>query len=238
MSSLTDRRQSILGRRRTADPATKPKRVRAPRLTKPAVTVDPGDPQAWKEFKPNTLAYARLWLETGELPAETHFVIRERLAPWIAAVQAGGEDLRATLLAVVPPIEPRVPLPTRDWIMPAIGKSYSMELDASSEADVSNLDNMGSGSRDTGTQGGLLTALQTGSAQEPVLFSLSPRAHRTSHRGNGICTTCGTEFEQPRGPSSSFCPDCRSVARQVAARSHMRLIRGALAVGLEKGRGA
>jgi hypothetical protein len=127
MSSLTDRRQSILGRRRTADPATKPKRVRAPRLTKPAVTVDPGDPQAWKEFKPNTLAYARLWLETGELPAETHFVIRERLAPWIAAVQVGGEDLRAALLVVVPKIEPRVPVPARDWIMSAIGKALLAE---------------------------------------------------------------------------------------------------------------
>jgi hypothetical protein len=128
MSSLNDRRQSILGRRRTADPATKPKRVRPPRPAKPAVTVDPGDPQAWKEFKPNTLAYARLWLETGELPGQVHFVIRERLAPWIAAVQAGGEDLRSTLLAVVPATEPRVPLPTRAWIMPVTGKGLRAQI--------------------------------------------------------------------------------------------------------------
>jgi hypothetical protein len=142
MSSLNDRRQSILGRRRNADQISMPKRVRAPRPAK-TVTVDPGDPQAWKEFKPNTLAYARLWLETGELPAETHFIIRERLAPWIAAVQAGGDELRADLLAVVPAVEPRVPLPSREWIMPSTGKRTLSKLisdDAGSD-DVAPLDN-------------------------------------------------------------------------------------------------
>jgi hypothetical protein len=118
MSNLLDRRTSILGRRRSGDTAPKPKPTRTARAAKPAFTVDPGDPQAWRGFKPNTLAYARLWLQTGALPAETHFVIRERLAPWIAAVQVGGDELRAELLAVVLAIEPRVPLPSRDWIMP------------------------------------------------------------------------------------------------------------------------
>jgi hypothetical protein len=118
VSDLSTRRGSILGRRRSIDPTLKLKRPRTARPAKPVFTVDPGDNQAWRGFKPNTLAYARLYLETGELPAETHFIIRERLAPWIAAVQVGGDELRAELLAVVPAIEPRVPLPSRDWIMP------------------------------------------------------------------------------------------------------------------------
>ena len=94
-------------------------------VTEPAV-----DPlTAWREFKPNTLLYARLWLETGELPASCHFVIAERLAPWIAAVTAAGRDMRNALLDVVPPIPMTEPVPTRTWIMPAIGKTYSTERD-------------------------------------------------------------------------------------------------------------
>ena len=127
MSDLSTRSTSILGRRTSAKQAPRPKRPRVPRPTKVAAFIAPGDPQAWQGFKPNTLAYARLWLETGELPAETHFIIRERLVPWIAAVQAGGKDLRSALLAVIPAIEPRVPLPIRDWIMPSSGKRAEAE---------------------------------------------------------------------------------------------------------------
>jgi hypothetical protein len=125
MSSLTDRAGSILGRRRSsASPATKPKRPRAPRSAKPAVSADPGEPEAWRTFKPNTLLHARLWLETGELPAECHFLIRERLAPWIAAVEAGTPELRETLLATIPVLEPRIPEPSRAWAMPSSGRTH------------------------------------------------------------------------------------------------------------------
>jgi len=80
--------------------------------------------QLWRRFKRNTLLYARLWLETGELPESCHFTIRERLEPWIAAVTAGSPEVREALLAVVPPIPPREPEPTRDWIMAAIGFAF------------------------------------------------------------------------------------------------------------------
>ena len=101
-----------------------PKTRRGLRLVEtPAV-----DPMtAWREFKPNTQLYARLWLETGELPASCHFVIAERLAPWIAAVTAAGPEMRNALLEVVPPIPMTEPAPTRTWLMPAIGKTYSTE---------------------------------------------------------------------------------------------------------------
>ena len=89
---------------------------------------------------PNTQLYARLWLETGNLPASCHFVIAERLAPWIAAVAAAGPEMRDALLAVVPPISIRDPEPTRHRTMPSIGKTYSTERDPASEADVSEPD--------------------------------------------------------------------------------------------------
>jgi hypothetical protein len=204
MSSLNDRRQSILGRRRTVDPTTKPKRVRAPRLTKPAVTVNPGDPQAWKEFKPNTLAYARLWLKTGELPDEIHFVIRERLAPWIAVVQAGGDDLRATLLAVVPAIEPRVPVPTREWIMPTRNYSPEPPRQIGAETDEETCE----GSR------GCVTRLQDAVRHPPP---------SVTHQEGGIvpfplptdtrqCQVCGKPFS-PYRERAVFCSNrCRQSA--------------------------
>ena len=99
-----------------------PKTRRGLRLVEtPAV-----DPMtAWREFKPNTQLYARLWLETGELPASCHFVIAERLAPWIAAVTAAGPEMRNALLEVVPPIPIREQAPTRTWIMPS--KTYAAD---------------------------------------------------------------------------------------------------------------
>jgi hypothetical protein len=207
MSSLNDRRRA----------AIKPKHVRA------ASPGAPVDPQAWHTFKPNTLAYARLWLETGELPAETHFMILERLAPWIAAVQAGGEDLREELLAIVPAIEPRLPLPTRTWIMPTKTYPADGERDPAPEADVSNPDDEGSDVESTLRSG---RSANGDPAQAPLT---ARRSHRATRRPIGMCETCGNEFEQPRGPSSPFCHDCRVVARREAARSHMRLIRGGLA---------
>ena len=88
---------------------------------------------AWHTFGPNTRIWARWWLENGaELPASCHHVITERLAPFIAAVIQGGPELRAALLAVVPPIPIREPEP-RAWIVLARGddakESASGELD-------------------------------------------------------------------------------------------------------------
>ena len=110
MSTFEDRAGSILGRRRSASSPASPL---APRAAKSVVSAAPGDPEAWRAFKPNPLLYARHWLETGELPADCHFLIRERLAAWFVAVEAGGPDLRASLLAVIPKIEPRMPEPSR-----------------------------------------------------------------------------------------------------------------------------
>jgi hypothetical protein len=91
--------------------------------------VTPLDPmEAWRAFRPNSIIWARWWLENGrELPASCHHVIADRLAPWIDAVTESGPDTRAALLVVVPPIPHREPEPTRAWVMPAIGKTYSME---------------------------------------------------------------------------------------------------------------
>ena len=62
----------------------------------------PLDPTvAWHKFGPNTLLWARWWLENGaELPASCHHVITERLAPFIAAVIQGGPELRAELALI------------------------------------------------------------------------------------------------------------------------------------------
>jgi hypothetical protein len=71
--------------------------------------------------------------------------------------------------------------------------------------------------------------------QEITTSKPTYRAHRPTRRSTGVCETCGTEFEQPRGPSSKFCPPCRKVARRQVAKAHMRLIRGGLA-GAQHGR--
>src|SRR5215471_4340199 len=90
--------------------------------------------EAWRAFKPNSLIWARWWLENGGgLPTSCHHVIADRLAPWIAAVIAGGPEMLDALLAVVPPFPPNEPAPTRSWIMPAVGKAYSTELDLAPE---------------------------------------------------------------------------------------------------------
>jgi hypothetical protein len=111
----------ILGRRGGKRSEVAKPKPRAPRLPKPVeVTAPTFNPvEAWKSFRPNTLLYARLFLETGELPEGCHFVIRERLEPWIAAVAAGGPELRDALLAVVPPIPVSEPEKPREWRMPS-----------------------------------------------------------------------------------------------------------------------
>jgi hypothetical protein len=54
-------------------------------------------------FKTNTRVHAAYWLRAGELHPEVHFVIRERLEDFIRRVQAGGPEVRAKLLAAIPP---------------------------------------------------------------------------------------------------------------------------------------
>ena len=84
--------------------------------------------EAWRAFRPNSLIWARWWLENGrELPASCHHVIADRLTPWIAAVTEGGPEMRDALLAVVPPIPLREPEQPRAWIMPEVGKTYSLD---------------------------------------------------------------------------------------------------------------
>src|SRR6516225_5738655 len=132
---------SILGRKKKSrpqadrQPAERPSRPpRQPTLDSPQTTLDPM--KVWRAFKPKTLLYARLWLETGELPVSCHFVIRERLEPWIAAVIAGGPELRDALVAAVPPIPPRAPVPTRGWVMPT---SHRLEGSRRSTDDPSQI---------------------------------------------------------------------------------------------------
>jgi hypothetical protein len=98
-------------------------------------------------------------------------------------------------------------------------------FDPAPKADVSDPENV----EGMTSQGGSLTALQHRSPQEITAPERARRTHRQTRRSTGVCETCGTEFEQPRGPSSKFCSTCREIARRQAARAHMRLIRGGLA---------
>ena len=164
---------------------------------------------AWRDLKPNSLLWLRWFLENGgALPASCHFVIAERLQPFIAAVTARPE-LRDELLATVLPIPTREPEPPRHWIMPSIGKAYSDDRDPASEADVSEPDEAAPDAEGIGSQGGMLTAMLTRFPQEISASKPAHRAHRSTRRSTGVCETCGTEFEQPRGPSSKFCAGCR-----------------------------
>jgi hypothetical protein len=110
----------ILGRKRNSSAPPKP---RAPRASRPPrqqelapLTLNPL--KTWRTFGQNTLLWARWWLENGgELPASCHPFITDRLAPWIAAVVAGGPETRAALLDAVAPIRSPAAEPTRTWIM-------------------------------------------------------------------------------------------------------------------------
>jgi hypothetical protein len=89
---------------------------------------------AWRSFKPNSLLYARIWLETGSLPDTCHFVIRACIEPWIAAVTAAGSEVRTQLLAEIPPIQISEPTPEHHWAMPSVGKPYSLDHDPAADA--------------------------------------------------------------------------------------------------------
>jgi len=174
--------------------------------------------QLWRRFKRNTLLYARLWLETGELPESCHFTTRERLEPWIAAVTAGSPEVREALLAVVPPIPPREPEPTRDWIMAAIGNTYSVER----ESDETERVAAQLASEPVEVPEKPISAGRGGVTQDPVdvLDPPAPVTHQEGvvtfplPEGNRQCATCGRGFK-PYRPTASF---CSSACRQRAYR--------------------
>ena len=181
----------------------------------------PLDPmEAWRAFKPNSLIWARWWLENGgELPASCHHVIVDRLAPFIAAVKAGGLALRDELLAVVPPIPTPEPAPTRNWIMPAVGKTYSMER----ESDEAEQVDMRSGAEPVQAPEKPLSAGPGGVTQEPgdVRHPSTGVTHQEGGvvpfplpEGTRACGSCGKAFKLYR-PSASF---CSSACRQRAYR--------------------
>jgi len=155
---------------------------------------------AWQDFRSNTLLWARWWLENGgELPASCHHVIVDRLAPFIAAVKAGGLALRDELLAVVPPIPTPEPAPTRNWIMPAVGRTYSMERETDEEEQV----DVRSGAEPVQAPEKPLSAGPGGVTQEP-----GPSTGVTHQEGGVVafplpegtraCGSCGRAFKPYR----------------------------------------
>jgi hypothetical protein len=54
-------------------------------------------------LKVNTRAHAAYWLRHGQLHPEIHFVIRERLEGFIRRVAEASPEVRAALLAEIPP---------------------------------------------------------------------------------------------------------------------------------------
>ena len=84
---------------------------------------------AFLSLAKNTQLWARSWLENrGELPAACHHIIAEKLSGWRAAVTEGGPELRAALLAAVPPIPPREPELPRAWTLPAAAREADAEV--------------------------------------------------------------------------------------------------------------
>jgi hypothetical protein len=60
---------------------------------------------AFRAFPRNARRHAEFWLREGYLHPEAHFLITERLAPWIDRVGAAGADLRTILMAELAPPE-------------------------------------------------------------------------------------------------------------------------------------
>ena len=174
--------------------------------------------EGWRAFGPNSLLWTRWWLENGgNLPASCHHVLAEKLAPWIAAVAAGGPGVREALLAVVPQIPMRAPEPPRTWIMPAIGKPYSGERDADGAAADTGANAHGEGP-------GGVTREPADVRQPPARVTAQdgvvalPRA-----AGSRGCASCGKAFK-PYRPGAVFCSSAckqrayreRKVLRQAA----------------------
>jgi hypothetical protein len=54
-------------------------------------------------FRRNTRLYAEFWLRTGARHPDEHFRISKRLDPWVGRVEGAGPEVRAKLLAEIPP---------------------------------------------------------------------------------------------------------------------------------------
>jgi hypothetical protein len=182
------------------------------RLAEP--TVDPME--AWRAFKQNTLMWARVWLETGELPPTCHFVMVEKLAPWIAAVTAGGPEIRAALLNVVPPIPPREPEPKRAWVVPALGQTYSIERETDETEQVdeqSTAETLEAPEKPISAGRGGVTREPADVRQPPA-----PVTHQEAviafplPEGTRECAACGRAFK-PYRKEAAFCSGrCRQKA--------------------------
>jgi hypothetical protein len=218
---------SILGRRRGGNRSavSEPSKPRTPRAARPPRRQPPDSRQpaldpmkVWREFRPNTLLWARWWLANGgELPASCHRTIADRLALWKRAVTEGDPEMRASLLAVVPPIPPREPEPARAWTMPPIEKTYSMEREsdetdqvdeqAASEAAEAPEKPCGVGRGGVTQEPGDVRHPSTGVTHQEggvVAFPLP--------EGNRECAACGRAFK-PYRKEAAFCSGgCRQRA--------------------------
>jgi hypothetical protein len=152
----------------------------------------------------------------GELPPTCHFVMVEKLAPWIAAVTAGGPEIRAALLDVVPPIPIREPEPARAWIVPAVGKTYSMERDSDEMEQVDEQ----SAAQPVEAAGKPISGGRGGVTREPadVRQPPAPVTHQEGviafplPEGTRECATCRRAFK-PYRKAAAFCSDrCRQKA--------------------------
>jgi hypothetical protein len=178
----------------------------------------PLDPmEAWRAFKPNALAWARWWLENGgDLPASCHHVIADRLTPWIAAVTADGPETRAALLDVIPRIPACEPAPTRDWIMPAVGETYSTERECDEMEQVDEQ----SAAETLEAPEKPISGGRGGVTREPadVRQPPAPVTHQEGviafplPEGTRECATCRRAFK-PYRKAAAFCSDrCRQKA--------------------------
>jgi hypothetical protein len=59
--------------------------------------------EEFHSLKPNTRAHALFWLRHGAFHPEIHHVIRDRLEDFIRRVQEADPQIRAKLLAEIPP---------------------------------------------------------------------------------------------------------------------------------------
>jgi hypothetical protein len=198
----------------------KPKKQRTLRLVEERA-LDPLT--AWRSYKTNTLLWARWWLENGgALPASCHFIIREHLAPSITAVTARPE-LRDELLAVVPQIPVREPPSTRNWIMPAVGKSYSTErdLDAMEQEGASPAAEplLAPQKGRSGDRGGVTSVPADVRHPPPPVTPQEGVLAFPLPEGTRACKVCGKPFRPYRANAASCSSRCRKWASRGGKRA-------------------
>jgi hypothetical protein len=91
----------------------------------------PLDPvEEFRSMKVNSRAHAVYWLRTGELHPEIHQIIREKVEPWVARVQAADPAVHERLLREIPP-PPREPEPSTSArplpIAPLVERGYAVQ---------------------------------------------------------------------------------------------------------------